>query len=85
MIVIAEASLLSRMFDFLSRQPTAEAIVALKTMPSEEARWDYLDAKSSAGELTDEENDELKEYLLAQHLMIIAKANALGKLNQAAS
>ena len=67
----------------MSRMPTAQEIVALKTTAEEEARWDYLDYRRNTGQITREEQDELKENLLAQHLMIIAKANAMGQLQNA--
>lgn len=70
------------MFDFLSRQPSAEEIVAIKATQHEEDRWDYLDQRNVEGIITEAEADELKEFLLGQHLMVIAKANALGKLKQ---
>jgi hypothetical protein len=83
--MVAELSLLSRMFDFMSQQPSAEEITQMKTTEEEDDRLDYLSIKSHNNQLSDEESDELKEYLLAQHLMIIAKANALGKLKRQAS
>lgn len=79
-MVATDLSLLARMFDFLSQQPTAQEIVAMKTTQAEEDRWDYLDSRKGDEAITADEEEELKEFLLAQHLMVIAKANALGKL-----
>jgi hypothetical protein len=83
--MVAELSLLSRMFDFMSRQPSAEEIADIKTTEKEEDRLDYLSMRSHTDQLSEEESEELKEYLLAQHLMVIAKANALGKLKRRAT
>ena len=81
--MIAELSFLSRVFDFMSQMPSAEDIVAIKATPDEEERFTYLSLRRNEGITTKEEEEELKEMLLAQHLMIIAKANALGVLKQA--
>lgn len=83
--MVAELSILSRIFDFLSRMPSAKEIVALKATQEEEDRFAYLSARSNSGTATEEEEDELEKTLLAQHLMIIAKANALGVLKRAQS
>jgi len=83
--MVAELSILSRIFDFLSRMPSAEDIVALKATQEEEERFTRLSERSNSGSATQEEEEELEKILLAQHLMIIAKANALGILKRAQS
>ena len=75
--MVAELSLLSRMVDFLSTAPAPADIVVVKAKEAEEARMDYLTERKSDGSITPDEADELKECLLAHHMMVIAKGNAL--------
>lgn len=78
-------SLLTRMFDVMSQQPSDQEIVDIKATEEEEERLNYLSNRSHDNQLTSEEDDELKELLSAQYLMIIAKGFALGRLKRAAN
>lgn len=84
--MVAQLSLLTRIFEFMSRQPTDEEILNIKASSEEEARLEYLASRNLDSEgLSEREQDELKEFLLAQHLMIIAKGHASGRLKAVAN
>jgi len=80
--MVAELSILSRVVNFLSRFPSPAQVVELKATKAEEDRIDLLIEKKNSEVIEEFEADELKECLIAQHLMVIAKANALGVLNR---
>ena len=83
--MVAELSILSRIVDFLSRVPSPAEVVSIRATQEEEQRLDYLSEKQRAGTITAAEADELKECLIAQRLMVIAKANALGSMKRNAA
>lgn len=80
--MVAQVSILGRFIDFLSSQPTDEEILAIKATEEEEGRVDYLSNLDNHGEITDEESKELYNSLLAEYIMGIAKANALGRMKR---
>jgi len=69
----------------MSQQPSDEDIVNIKATEEEEERLDYLSTRSHENQISPEEQDELNEFLLAQHLMVIAKGYALGRLKISAN
>lgn len=80
--MVAELSILSRVVDFLSRFPSPAEVLSIKATSEEEDRIDYLIERKNSGGISELETDELKESLIAQHLMVIAKANALGVIKR---
>jgi len=83
--MVAQVSILGRLIDFLSSQPSTEEIIAIKATEEEEKRVDYLSRRKNSGEITPAEKEELYNSLLAEYIMGIAKANAYGRLNAAAN
>lgn len=67
--------------EFLARLPTAEETLALRPSPSLQKRLTELLEKSRAGGLTADEEREWQAYEYAEHLVRIAKANAMAKLS----
>jgi len=79
--MVAQISALGRIIDFLSSQPTDEAILSMKANDTEEDRVDQLSALKNEGTISPEEDQELYNALLAEYIMGIAKANAYGRIN----
>jgi len=68
--------------EFLARLPTAEETLALRPSPSLQKRLAELLEKSKASGLTADEGREWQAYEYAEHLVRIAKANAVAKLSE---
>lgn len=81
--MVAQASILGRVIDFLSNQPTDQEIIALRATEEEEERVDYLSGLQNMGEISKEEREELYNSFLAEYILGIAKANALGRAKKA--
>ncbi len=81
--MVAEQSILGRLIDFLSSQPTDQEIIAIKATEEEEERVDHLAAQKNEGVISKAEDEELYNSLLAEYIMGIAKANAYGRLKRA--
>ena len=64
----------------LTSQPTPEQVLALHPSPEFQARAGELLERSKHGELTAHERTELDRYLLIEHLVRLAKANAYKRL-----
>lgn len=64
----------------LASQPTPDQVLALHPSPELQARASDLLARSSEGLLTAHEHAELERYLLLEHLVRLAKANAYRRL-----
>lgn len=67
----------------LTSQPTPEQVLALRPSPAFQERASSLLAKSKAGAATAEERIELERYLVLEHFVRMAKANALQQRAQA--
>jgi hypothetical protein len=61
----------------------AESILRLGFRESDHARMDDLAAKAKAGTLSDEEKDELEQYLLVADFLAILKSKARRSLRRA--
>ncbi len=64
----------------LTSQPTPEQVLALRPSAELQARIDDLLDRSKQSELTAPERVELDRYLLLEHLVRLAKANAYRRL-----
>lgn len=73
----------AEVLEFLVSQPTPTEILALRPGPSLQARVDELLAKSQTGQLAPDEERDWEQYAYLEHLVRLAKAKALAKLNQA--
>ncbi|MEM6877351.1 MAG: hypothetical protein AAF544_02240 [Bacteroidota bacterium] len=74
---IAVRPVLHDIVDFLASAPTPEDIIAFNASTEESERFEYLVKKTKQGiNLSSDEKDELKDYFLLHHMMIIAKGRA---------
>lgn len=80
--MVAQASILGRVIDFISSQPTDQQIIALRATEEEEERVDYLSGLKNTGVITKEQEVELYNSFLAEYILGIAKANALGRAKE---
>jgi len=71
-----------RVIEVLARQPTPEEILALRPAPALQARAGDLLQRSKDHGLTVAERAELDRSLVLEHLVRIAKARALERLNE---
>jgi hypothetical protein len=78
--ILAEATALPHdeqaIIAVLTSQPTPEQVLALRPSAELQARASDLIDRGSAGALTAPEQTELDRYLLLEHLVRLAKANA---------
>lgn len=72
----------AEVLEFLASLPTPEEIVKLRPSKAFQARISYLLEKNRTTGLTPEENQEWEQYQYLEHLVRIAKANALLKLKK---
>ena len=56
-------------------------VLAYKASPKAQARVNILIAKNKAEGLSSEENSEMERYMTIEHIVRLAKAKALQKLN----
>jgi hypothetical protein len=82
-MVLAQSSLLDRVFHLLADNPNPEDILALYTTEEESNRITELAQKNRANELTYSEEQEMQQYLLAERYVRMAKAKALERLSKA--
>ncbi len=68
----------------LASQPTPEQILAIHPSPELQARMSQLLAQNKAGQLSPPEETELDRYLTLEHLVRLAKAQAMVNLKKAA-
>jgi hypothetical protein len=61
----------------LASQPTPEQILAIHPSPELQARMSQLLAQNKAGQLSPPEETELDRYLTLEHLVRLAKAQAM--------
>ena len=64
----------------LASQPTAEQILAIHPSPDLQARISHLLSQNKAGQLSPQEKTELDRYLTLEHLVRLAKAQAMATL-----
>jgi S-adenosylmethionine:tRNA-ribosyltransferase-isomerase (queuine synthetase) len=68
------------LIDFIAGGTTPEALIAFRPSREVQDRVSSLIAREHEGQLTDEDQQELADYLQLEHLMIMAKAQARRKL-----
>ena len=73
----------AQVFEKLAELPSAQEVLALRPSPELEARISELLEKSQREELTSEEEAECQRYEWVEHLVRLAKARALTKLQAA--
>ncbi len=81
--MVATSKLLERVVNVISDFPSPEQVMSLRTTQEEESRLDELAAKNAAGTLTISERLELEHYLIAEHMVRMAKTNAFSRLKGA--
>ena len=79
MSTLIEIPFLSRIVKTLSQAPSAEEIMALGTTDAEEERLAMLKLQLEDGSLT-QQDLEVQGYLLAEHLVRMAKIEAYRRL-----
>ena len=80
MTTLAEMPILSRFVDILSKAPTPEAIMAIRTTEEEEERLAQLKEKLHGEGLSQDEQDEVRFYLFAEHIVKMAKIKAHARI-----
>jgi hypothetical protein len=70
---------------FIASHPSPEQVIAFTASPEVVERAYALISAERERPLSDEERKELESYVLLQHLMIMAKAEAHRQLQQQAS
>lgn len=76
MSTLAEIPILSRLVRVLAHAPTPEAIMAIRTTEEEEERLDELRDRMHSVGLSSEEEDEIRFFLFAEHIVKMAKIEA---------
>ena len=79
-MVLAQSSLLDRVFHFLTDNPSPEEVLDWYTTEVESARIGELIEKNRAGTLTVSDRQEVEQYFLAERYVRLAKAKALERL-----
>ncbi|OAV43762.1 hypothetical protein [Lewinella sp. 4G2] len=80
-MLVADFTMLARVVAFLGEGHSAEEIMAYRSSEEEDLHLRKLIALVEAEAATEEEQKELDQSLLAQHIMSIAKLNAHAELN----
>jgi len=76
MTTLAEIPVLSRMVDVLANSPTPEEIMAIRTTDEEQDRLSELRDRMHSVGLSREEEDEIRFFLFAEHIVKMAKIRA---------
>lgn len=79
--MIAEATVLDRVFELLAQSPTPEEILSIHTTKEEDERLRELATLNEKNQLSWHESLEIQQYLLAEKYIRFAKAHAFAKLN----
>lgn len=75
-------TLLGRMIDFMATSPSPQKILEMEATPMEDERANHLIHLSKTGRISLVDQKELDAILMAQHLMVRAKAIAYGRINR---
>ena len=67
----------------LSNRPTPEEILAIRPSDEVQARFSELLAQSKAGTISRADESELERYMMLEHFVRLAKAQALQSLGKA--
>lgn len=70
-----------KIVDFITSLPKNEQILAFKPSIASQGRMEELLEKKQLGKLNFDENREIEQFLLIEHLMRAAKARARKRLN----
>jgi hypothetical protein len=73
----------AEVLEFLAKLPSPEEIIALRPSEDLQSRVSALLEKNRSAGLTAEEEQEWEQYQYLEHLVRMAKARALLKLNRA--
>ncbi len=65
----------------LASQPTPEQLLAIRPSPELQDRMSYLLSLNKAGQLSHTEETELDRYMTLEHLVRLAKAQAMANIN----
>ena len=76
MFITAETPMLSELIQVLARAPSPDKIMAIQASDEEEERLAQLMEKQDALGLSYEEERELDMFLIAEHLVELAKIEA---------
>lgn len=79
-MVVAYNSVYDELAYFLASL-SPRRVLAYKASPKAQARVNSLMEKTKIGSLTAEENAEMERYMTVEHIVRLAKAKALQKLN----
>jgi hypothetical protein len=64
----------------LASQPTPEKLLAIRPSPELQDRMSYLLSQNKAGQLSPAEETELDRYMTLEHLVRLAKAQAMANI-----
>lgn len=70
---------INKVVKLLASSPSADVILSFKPSEEDQARFDELIAKKKSGGLTAAEAKEADNFLMAEHMMRMAKLYALEK------
>lgn len=80
MFIAPSETLFAEIIEFLASTPTPERIIAFKPSEQLELRLNYLLSQNRQDTLTDNERQELDEFLRMNHFMNMLKIRAREKL-----
>lgn len=84
-MIMVGIDVINKVVKLLASAPSAEAIIEFRPTEEEQSRFDYLIQKKKTEGLSDEEAREADNFLMAEHMIRMAKLYALeGKSAQAA-
>lgn len=79
--MVAQESILDRVFHILAKSPSPEEILAISTSEEENLRLEQLASQSKQRPLSTNEEWEFQQYRQAERYVRLAKAYAFAKLN----
>ncbi|MFK8162066.1 MAG: hypothetical protein AB8H12_06335 [Lewinella sp.] len=79
--MVAQESILDRVFHILAKVPSPEEILAISTTDEENQRLEQLALHSKEGKLSVNEQWEFQQYRQAERYVRLAKAYAFARLN----
>ena len=68
------------MLDFITSAPSTEAIISFEPSETSHQRLEDLQFKRREAGLTEDEQNELEQFLMVEHIMRMAKAKAKKRL-----
>ncbi|MFT6000106.1 MAG: hypothetical protein ACI81P_002566 [Neolewinella sp.] len=79
--MVAQESILDRVFHILAKSPSPEEVLAIHTTDEESQRIKDLAVHSKEGDLSTAEQWDFQQYRQAERYVRLAKAYAFAKLN----